>query len=581
MIAPLSFLFRQQRRVILGVILIALPLLLASTWMLVGGERLKAALLPFQTRSDCFFEQRSGRLSPECQAILFGSSGVSGGSAAAVATSTPGTVLPLPRLAMGEKCLSNEQCSSGNCVRSASDPKEPSLMIGTCGCRARPACLDADPPCKIAVTDDMCVCGNGQCEIGEKASCPQDCLSTTSSPTTDIPTCSSCRLQGMGYLCQGHSAAEPFCSGEDVKTDAGSRCVLCPQDPSKCVPEGQACRSNQDCGSCGATCVGEGMTSTSIINGSCTYPALPPTVIKCDYAPPAAGCRYVPGPRYEDKTNCGLVLECVPEAVPPKEGIHLSLSSSLRVGDQADLTVCVASRGDDFFRGWITVTIAAGPTAEVDTHLSYEFRPEDQGCRTFPRAIQPLRPGRLDLSAQDLHFSELSDGTPTMTASVTRMVAEKGEEVVCATDVRTCPDGSIVSRMAPSCQFPACPGWQESCPSCLAQGRSVVCHGGSAARSPFCADAAEGTDASGLTCQVCRIESQDLECKERRGDVVCDGGERPDIADLARLSDILVGKVVLHRDSMARRNADINGDGALDIADLAQLVRFLSSGVLP
>lgn len=36
-------------------------------------------------------------------------------------------------------------------------------------------------------------------------------------------------------------------------------------------------------------------------------------------------------------------------------------------------------------------------------------------------------------------------------------VVDEGDTVMCAADVRECPDGSFVERVAPSCDFAACP----------------------------------------------------------------------------------------------------------------------------
>lgn len=62
-------------------------------------------------------------------------------------------------------------------------------------------------------------------------------------------------------------------------------------------------------------------------------------------------------------------------------------------------------------------------------------------------------------------------------------------------------------------------------------------------------------------------------CAPRIGDVTCNG--TVDIADLAFLSDILLGKLENALSDTAFRNADITQDGVLNIADLAALRTIL------
>ncbi len=247
----------------------------------------------------------------------------------------------------------------------------------------------------------------------------------------------------------------------------------------------------------------------------------------CDYAAPPEGCTYVPGPDYDERTACGMVLQCPSDTpLPPAGKFSITLAQTIRVGDEVDLRLC-GNTASGPFEGWATITIDAGPTADVPTHLSYEFTTEDRGCRTFPAAIQPIRTGTLKLTAQDLHFSDLDSQDPTMTETVTLTVLPD-DEVACTMEARECPDGSFVGRTGPNCEFAACPG---DVPS-------------------------PGT------------------CVELRGNVNCD--DRVNTADLAQLSDVLIGRSTLIPGSVARKNADANGDGRVDIADLAWIAEVVS-----
>lgn len=482
------------------------------------------------TRADCFEMQRTtGRLTPECRAILFGGSvtATAWATSVPVATADPSVPTPTPRFPMGSKCLNNDQCATGNCVMNPAIDGGPSRLIGVCGCRARPACLNSQPACALPETPDMCVCGNNQCEIGEKTTCPQDC-GTSSEPLT----CPACLRRGLGYLCSGGFTGGTFCNAEDGGTGADFRCVACTEEPTKCVPEGQECSTSTDCGTCGATCVGDGMTATeppSIINGKCAYPRSSPTPpAMCDYAAPPEGCQYVPGPDYDEASSCGMVLQCPSDfPLPPAGKFRITLAETIRVGDQVDVTLC-GNTVTGPFEGWATITIDAGPTADVPTHLSYEFIPEDQGCRTFPGAIQPIRTGTLKLTVHDLHFSDIDSQDPTMSETVTRTVLSD-DEVACTMDAKLCPDGSYVGRTGPNCEFATCPS---------------------------------DTPAPGT-------------CTELRGNVNCD--ERVNIADLVQLANVLAGRVPLSSGSTAYKNADTNGDGKVDIADLAVLESIVSA----
>ena len=47
---------------------------------------------------------------------------------------------------------------------------------------------------------------------------------------------------------------------------------------------------------------------------------------------------------------------------------------------------------------------------------------------------------------------------PTTTSYSVELTVSCDEPVFCPTDVKTCPDGSAVPRVPPTCEFAACPG---------------------------------------------------------------------------------------------------------------------------
>ncbi len=68
--------------------------------------------------------------------------------------------------------------------------------------------------------------------------------------------------------------------------------------------------------------------------------------------------------------------------------------------------------------------------------------PKNKGLRPFIRQLRSVVP------------------RPRTTAYQLRLVAAcpKETEIMCAADVRQCPDGSYVGRLPPTCEFAACPG---------------------------------------------------------------------------------------------------------------------------
>ena len=405
-----------------------------------------------------------------------------------------------------------QRCSDGSYV--ARDPEKGCDFrpCPTTTCVPRPACLDADPPCMIAVQPE-----GGWCPGGPPSGCPP--VPTTCDALTVVDGCT-------------------ICAG-----DAGFRamCRLCPEGR-----RGAIC-PKQD-GQYGYSCTAFDPAGDAVLPERCLVcppPTLPPEVTP------------TPSPSATHRLSLDFPY------------------AAISAGQPLTMTVCARDAQGSIvtsYRGVVRMSVYKLNVTPIEAPVevvTHTFSSEDNGCHAFANVVPFTEPGTFSMRIHDINagealavFVEVSIPTPTSTPSPTPTPICLPNGVYCnadsVTDLSCCSGRCTASGSTMVCvPSPTPTVTPTTTPTPTGSGSTMT-----PSPSPTPLPSPSPTTAP-MQCSL-----------PLRGDVNCDG--RITIADLVLLADFLAGKAQLSASQISNANVAETAQRRVNLADAAAFVMFLS-----
>lgn len=331
----------------------------------------------------------------------------------------------------------------------------------------------------------------------------------------------------------------------------------------------------------------------------------------CRYCQAGPGVAWCP----EDVLICpgGMTLsrtlpDCRFPSCPTSRSFSVRTVEPLVTNKKQGIGVCVVDQDgkvDGAFQGFFHITLDPGPLSDAPLYLLNPVTIHDQGCRLFPDALYPIRPGQLTMRLRAIPWRDAQGNPYSLDSAVNDFPPVSVSRTVVAGSVvpspSACPTGQISCNgqcyVGNCCSNVQCSNGQ----TCAVTEAGNYCQGptfppssaspaATSSPSPSASPSATPTPTQG----ACLPDGQDIDplrdgenawaiCCSRTAHLVDNGtktmfqrcGPHPSPTPTPTPSASSFPSAPPSA-SPSFIKGDLNGDGQVDIADLAQLVNYLT-----